>query len=449
MSLIDMIRAAGVVGCGGAGFPTHAKLACRAETLILNGAECEPLLRTDRYIMKNKSRQIVAAMEMMAEHIGAGKLYLALKENYKDEIASLIAAIGELGSRAQLFLMGSFYPAGSEQSLVLDVTGRTVPPGGIPPDVGVVVSNVATAYQVYEAAQGRPFTHRYLTVTGEVPVPSIVCVPLGTPIVDCIAAAGGILTDNFRIIAGGPLMGKLLDTSEAKNAVVTKTLGGLILLPEESPLTARRETPLHSVLRRGKTACIQCSFCTEMCPGYLSGHPLQPHRIMRKMAYADETQVLWEDEDIRQSLICCECGICEAYACPMELSPRRVLAYLKGQLREAGIRYSKPNLPVFSREGRESRRVPSKRLASRLGISKYYNYEINELRSLTPERVMIPLMQHIGAPAVPVVKEGDAVVCGQLIGACPDKALGAAVHASIDGVVVDIGDRIVIEGRRH
>ena len=186
MTLLEQIKEAGIVGCGGAGFPTHVKLNCTVEYLIINAAECEPLLRTDRWLMIHKAREIVLAAGMVGDMIHAGKRCIALKETYAEEINALETAIKETGSTVTLYRMRNFYPAGDEQIMVCDVTGRTVPPSGIPLDVGSVVSNLATTYSIYQASLGRPLASKYLTVTGAVASPCIVHAPLGTSFADCL-----------------------------------------------------------------------------------------------------------------------------------------------------------------------------------------------------------------------------------------------------------------------
>lgn len=156
MTLLEQIKEAGIVGCGGAGFPTHVKLNCTVEYLIINAAECEPLLRTDRFLMLHKAREIVTAAGMIGDMVQAGKRYIVLKETYSEEIAALEAAITELHSPVKLYKMKNFYPAGDEQIMVCDVTGRTVPPSGIPLDVGAVVSNLATVYSLYMHPRDSP-----------------------------------------------------------------------------------------------------------------------------------------------------------------------------------------------------------------------------------------------------------------------------------------------------
>lgn len=445
MELLEQIKQAGVVGCGGAGFPTHVKLNCKVDTFIVNGAECEPLLRTDRWLMRHRAAEIVTAAAACGGAVGAGQIYIALKEHYTQAVEALGKAIAELRSPVKLFLLQNFYPAGDEQALVLEVTGRVVPPAGIPLDAGAAVSNAATMSAVYDALQGEAFTQKYLTVTGEVAHPVILRVPVGTPLLDCVEAAGGTALEEYRILCGGPMMGKLYTMEEARREVVTKTTSGVTVLPPDIPLVKERETPLRVTLRRAKTSCIQCSRCTEQCPRHLSGHPLRPHMIMRKLAYAENIPDILEDQDVRQAQICSQCGVCEVYACPMGLQPRQVNIFVKEELARAGIRYQRTGGGWTPAEAREWRKAPSRRMAVRLGVGKYYDYEIDAL--LTPEvsRVRLPLKQHIGAPAVPEVRVGDTVVPGQRLASCPDGAMGAHLSASIGGVVTAVDDAITIE----
>ena len=148
MTLLEQIEAAGIVGCGGAGFPTHVKLNCTVEYMIINAAECEPLLRTDRWLMIHEADKIVAAADMVGDMVQARNRFLALKETYGEEIAALKEAIQRKNSPLRLYKMKNFYPAGDEQIMVCDITGRSVPPSGIPLDVQTVVSNAATMHSI-------------------------------------------------------------------------------------------------------------------------------------------------------------------------------------------------------------------------------------------------------------------------------------------------------------
>ncbi len=444
MNLTEKVFEAGIVGCGGAGFPTHIKYNAKVEHLIINAAECEPLLRTDRYIMCNKAREIISACEVICDHLGATDCTIALKKGYKEEIASLEVAILALASKVKIHKMDSFYPAGDEQVIVCEVTGKVVPAGGIPLDVGCVVSNVATVCAVYDALNGKSFTHKFLTMTGEVGEPVVLNVPLGTSFEDCLRLAGGANIEDYFVICGGPMMGKPMTKKEALGSVVTKTTSGYIILPVNSRLPSIHQTPVEHTLNRAKSACIQCNFCTQMCPRNMLGHPIEPHKIMRKISRGSIKDMI-DDPVVVNALLCCECGVCELYACPMQLQPRKVNSLVKQEFAKNGIRYQKTGESYSVNVNREYRKIPSKRAANRAGAGKYYDYTIKHCKKFTPDEVKISVKQHIGMPAEPIVKSGDSVKCGQLIAKCPEGKMGANIHSSIDGIVQTVGDVIIIK----
>ena len=444
MGLLEQIKEAGIIGCGGAGFPTHAKLGSEVEYLLVNAAECEPLLRTDRYLMIHRPEDLVSAVEAVGGLTHAKHMVIGLKETYKKEISSLQACIDKRKSPVKLFHLKNYYPAGDEQALVCDITGRTVPPAGIPLNVGAVVSNVASMVGISEAMKDIPFTEKYLTVTGEVKEPIIVKAPLGTPLRSCIEAAGGELISNYHILIGGPMMGKLYPKSELDNLYVTKTTSGVVIVPDDTELVRGKEFPLERAKRMARVSCIQCQTCTEMCPRFLIGHPLSPHKIMRSVAYSDDLPELMKNQAVKEALTCSECGVCEVYACPMGLSPRKVNQLLKAEYRKAGIRYERTQESYSSRVEREHRRINSHRLAMRLGVDKYYDYDIDKLVELQPSEVHISVAQHIGAPGEIQVQVGDSVEIGSLIGKIPEGALSANTHSSIAGTVTAIDGKVVV-----
>ncbi len=446
MSLINKIADAGVVGCGGAGFPTHVKLNAKVtpDIFIVNGAECEPLLRTDRYLMIHEADKLVAGVDLICKEQGIPKAAIALKKTYTKEIKALQEAIDKAGSKTVIHAMDSFYPAGDEQVIVYEVTGKVVPPAGIPLDVGAIVDNVATVIAVADAAQGIPFTMKYVTVTGEVNKPSVVRVPVGTSIAHCIELAGGLKRRDIMVVMGGPMMGLPMSKEEAMKAPVKKTTNGLLILPEDGALDKRRKTQVRHILNRAKSACIQCTYCTQLCPRHQLGHPLEPHRIMRKMAVCTDIKMMLDDKDVRQAQICSECGVCEVYACPMGLSPRVINGVIKGELGAAGIRYQRTKDTYEAEEDRKYRKAPTKRVAVRAGVSDYYSIEGHGfVCDESPKEITLPLKMHIGAPCSPVCREGDYVKKGQLVAACPQGSMGANLHAGIDGRV-HMGDGVII-----
>lgn len=174
------------------------------------------------------------------------------------------------------------------------------------------------------------------------------------------------------------------------------------------------------------------------------GHPLQPHKIMRKTSLSGSIDGLLSDPEIQNALLCCECGICELYACPMGLQPRKINGMLKRALGQVGVRYPKGEGMETESPVRELRKVPSKKAAAKAGVLKYYDYTITDLVCAEPKEVRIPLKMHIGAPCEPIIADGEHVTKGQLIGKCPEGALGTNMHASIDGTATVIGNSIRI-----
>ena len=445
MGILEQIEAAGIVGCGGAGFPTHKKLTGSIACLIVNGAECEPLLWTDRYLMREKAAQLVGAVSRLKEELNIPRCVMAVKGHYRQEVDALRQAIRQAGAQIELHELESFYPAGDEQTIVYEVTGKVVPPGGIPIAVGAVVQNVATIYAISQAVEGRPFTRKYLTVTGEVAHPVVLDVPLGTSYRTCLELAGGALEREFFLVTGGPMMGKPLPMEELDGAVVTKTTSGILVLPAQGYHARVNQVDLRHMLGRARSACIQCNSCTQLCPRHMLGHPLEPHRIMRKMAMGGPVSGMLEDPVIRTAQLCCECGICEVYACPMGLFPRKINAMLKRELAAAGVRWQGGDAPVQASPYREDRKAPTEKVAARAGVAKYGKYQIRELLRGEPERVELPVRMHIGAPAVPLVQVGQKVQEGDVVARPEEGKLGAVIHASISGTVKAVGERIVIE----
>lgn len=439
MDLIKKVKDAGIVGAGGAGFPTHVKLNAKAACFIVNAAECEPLIETDKYICRVYADELTEAIQTAATHLGAERAVIALKGKYRPEIDALQEAIGRSGAKVELVELPSFYPAGDEQVMVQMVTGKSVPERGLPLDVGAVVDNVGTMLNLYQAVHGSPVTEKHLSVVGAVRKPVMLKVPIGTAVAECIAAAVPEAGD-YGIILGGPMMGKALtDRHMIEQAVVTKTLGNILVLPKGHYLFDRAKLPLAVVKKQAMAACIQCRMCTDLCPRRLIGHDVQPNLVMRNLWREEQMQDTKEYiQAFRSAANCCDCGVCEMFACPMGLSPRKANAYIKGRLREKGIQIPK-NVKPEIREDSGCRRIPTSRLIARLGLSAYEGLHITECLELQPDSIYIPFRQHIGKPALPLVHLGQKVEKGSLIGAAAE-GLSANVHAGIRGVVTSMDE---------
>lgn len=447
--LIDLIKNAGVVGAGGAGFPTHIKLNAKAEYFIVNAAECEPLIETDKYICRNHADELIEAIELIGNHLDSKHLVIVIKEKYKDEIEALNNAIKKSNAKIELFYMDSFYPAGDEQVIVQLVTGKSVPERGIPLDVGAVVDNVGTVLWINNAFHQTPVTEKYLSVTGLVENPIMIKVPLGTSITDCVNMAKP-QADEYDILLGGPMMGKIFsEKSDIASKSVVKTTGNIMILPKEHYLTNRFQMPLRKILKQAQSVCLQCRFCTDQCPRYRIGHNIRPHTIMRRIFM--ESSVIDNNEYERfygEAANCSECGVCEMYSCPMGLSPRKVNVFIKGQLREKNIDVHK-NMPPIFRESVFSGWPSTSRLIARLGLSRYAaKHAANECIEMFPDKVNIPFSQHIGAPAVPIVKTGDTVKKGDMIAEAKENALSSNIHCGIDGRVESVNDQCAVISRK-
>lgn len=435
--ILSIIKDAGVVGAGGAGFPTHIKLNAAAEYLIVNGAECEPLLRANQELLTKYSPILWDALQTMTASLGLKQVIFAVKKKYETAVNQLKASLPAV-SKYRIHLLDDFYPAGDEHILVYEVTGRIVPEGGIPLKVGCVVINVETLYNIHRALEGKPVTRKFVTVTGAVNKPMTVAAPIGTGYSDLIQLAGGASVKEYAVISGGPMMGYLAPRGE----VVTKTTGGIILLPSEHPLVRYKNTSLTNVVLRARAVCCQCRACTDICPRYLQGHNLEPHKIMRALASGNIKQYM------TNAYLCSECGVCDRFACPMDLAPRQVNKLFKEEMAKLGIASPHRESPLVVRTMRDIHKVPSQRLVMRLGLERYNLPAPVIDTDFVPAEVRVLLQQHLGKPALPLVKPGDYVEAGQLLGDIPgDTSLGARIHAGISGIVHSIDNGILILGR--
>jgi Na+-translocating ferredoxin:NAD+ oxidoreductase RnfC subunit len=431
-NILEKIRRAGVVGAGGAGFPTYKKLDAKVDCIIANGAECEPLLQKDRESMLRDTTELFRGLKLMQEVTGASRIVIALKRKNEDVAEKLAEEAKREG--VELFVYADVYPAGDEFVLVYEITGRRIPPGGLPLHVGCVVDNVETIANLARAVDGIPVTDKYVTVCGAVQNPLTTCVPVGTSMIDCVKLAGGATVDNPVALTGGLMMG---GSTTDLSIPVTKTIGGVIVLPEDHYLFRRKTQAKETYTRIGHGQCDQCSLCTELCPRYIMGYPIQPHMVMRSL------QMTGSDKD-RGSLwaqYCCECNVCSLIACPEMLDPARICVDAKALLREKKVGRTEQELetlfvpPHPARKGRE---VPIQTLYRRLGLTPYDRKADFVETDLQPQQVAIPLNAHIGRPADSVVKVGDIVQRGRVIGEVPDDALGCPVHASINGRVSSV-----------
>jgi len=308
--IVRAVRDAGIVGMGGAAFPTHVKLTPNkdrpVETLLINGCECEPFLTADYRLMLEAPRAILSGAILAARAVGASRIIATIEDNKPLAIQAMGRAAK--GTGVEVRELQTKYPQGGERQLVPAVLGVEVPTGGLPLDVGVVVVNVATAAAIARAVlRGKPLTHRVVTVSGSgIAGPKNLLVPIGIRYGDLIAFCGGLTDDAARVIAGGPMMGFALGDLDTP---VTKGTSGLTVL------TGRE------VRRADETSCIRCGRCADVCP-----LNLVPTKIALSARHQD-----WELARRYYITACCECGCC-AYVCPAGIPLTQLIRMGKAQM---------------------------------------------------------------------------------------------------------------------
>jgi Na+-translocating ferredoxin:NAD+ oxidoreductase RnfC subunit len=432
--LKEIAREYGVVGAGGAGFPSYAKMTDQADTVILNCVECEPLLKLHRQLLAAHADEIVQMLDEVRETFGAKEAVIGVKSQHVHTIA-VIEEVLKNHPKVRICKVRPSYPMGDEVILIYEATGRVIKPGGLPIDEHVVVYNTETMYNLYRAVHKKmPVTHKLVSVVGEIDHPQSVFVPLGATVRDAVSYAGHITTASPAYVMGGPMMGKL----GTENTIITKTTNAIIILPEDHKVVMRMNKNMEIEKRRASSSCCQCRTCTDMCPRHALGHPIEPHRVMRAVANHDTSDL----SVYVNTAYCSSCGLCENYSCPQSLSPRSVIAEFKNGLKAAGVRTQKIE-PAEVDADRELKKVPVARLKAKLDLSKYDVPAPFSEEKAAAERVKILTSQHIGAPAKANVKVGDKVSCGQKIADAAD-GLSVAIHCSIDGVVESVSDKEII-----
>ncbi|MBQ7338142.1 MAG: hypothetical protein IJW40_06780 [Clostridia bacterium] len=438
--LKSLLQAAGVVGAGGATFPTYVKLAPGADTLVINAAECEPLLYTDLTIMELHMDKVLSGIRTVMEAASIPSALIGIKSS-KGKLLHLMHG-QELAPGIKVCLLPDVYPMGDEINLIYETTGRLVPPGKLPMTVGVIVMNLETVYNIHLARyEDRPVIEKWLTINGNVK-PCVIRVPLGVRVRDLFLQLGIKVPAGHVVMDGGPSMGRIIDIN---TAIVTKATKGLLILPEDIPAVVTKQRDMRVQLAMASSACCGCSRCTDLCPRALLGYPLEPHKHIRVTVSSEHIN----PEEVLSATLCCACGICEIAACCQEISPRAVIAEHKTILGKAKMRFTATDDSQYKvSPDRAYRQMSSARWMQYLGVDRYSAHPeyISEMPQF--DRVEIRLSQHIGVPSVPRVAVGNPVSVGQMI-AAPAGGLSVAQHAPIDGTVVALdANRIVIEAVR-
>ena len=435
--LQQIIYDAGIVGAGGAGFPTHKKLALGVEQIIVNAAECEPLMMVDHHIFRKHFQSVIDTLNIIIDVLGAKEAIFGIKgKNMSLLDPKIVKSLKD--TKVSIKEIPDIYPAGDEVVLVYETTGKIIPEGAIPMSVGVVVINTETLYNIKKAIYDKETVcEKYVTIAGDIKEDITIKVPVGMKIKELFEELGyGDMTGK-ALINGGPMMGKLVDF---ENDVVTKTTKGLLIFPETHNVIQRKRMPMTTMLKRASSACCYCNMCTDVCPRFLLGHSIEVHKILRSASHCEVNA-----DAFLQSTLCCGCGVCTVIGCQQMLNPQAIATMAKEELAKKGYRRTESVKPEEPRKEREGRLVPSDTLIDRLGIRKYVKDKV-ERRYIDfyPKTVYIPMSQHIGKPASPIVAVGDKVKKGQMIAKTEENALGTTIHSSIDGVVKAVDNKEII-----
>jgi electron transport complex protein RnfC len=307
----EIVKKSGIVGLGGAAFPTHVKLSPPEDkwidTVILNGCECEPYLTCDHRLMVEKTYEIVQGLKIIAKTLEVTSSYIGIEKNKRDAIEVIREEIRN-EPNMEVVPLRTKYPQGSEKQLIKAILNREAPSGGLPLDIGVVVQNVGTAWAISEAVRkGRPLIERVVTVTGEgIKNPNNLRVRIGTLFQDLIDYCGGFVGRPGKIVMGGPLMGFSQYTTQVP---VIKGTTGILVLPEEETQEAEER------------ACVRCNRCVDVCPMDILPNLIAQYARKDKFDWAERYGVL----------DCMECGVC-AYVCPAKIPLVQLIKYAKAQL---------------------------------------------------------------------------------------------------------------------
>lgn len=310
--IIEIIREAGIAGMGGAGFPTHVKLSPppekKIDTFILNGAECEPFLTPDHRMMLEMFEKILFGTKSLMKALNVENSYIAIEENKVDTVKAFQSVLKD-SDNIKLVILKTKYPQGDEKRIINAITGRKVPSGGLPMDVGCVVNNVSTAKAVADAIQeGKPLYERIVTVTGNgVKEPKVLLAKIGTPFRELIDQSGGFNGKPGKVIMGGPMMGISQFSTEVP---VIKTTGGILVLPKEE-VTTEKISP-----------CIKCGRCVDVCPVYLLPLYISAYTLKNNFEVAEKYK----------AMDCIECGAC-SYICPAKRPLTESIRLAKNEIR--------------------------------------------------------------------------------------------------------------------
>lgn len=429
---------------------------CR--TVIVSALKDNPLSFAEEYLLQREWHKIIDGLKFLMGNHHAEKGIIAVSKSDRPVTADLKRSIDDCDN-IDLFFVDNFYPAADQAILIYEVTGQ--PFSGATPAAlsGSLVYDLRTVINIYEAVTEKtPVTRRLLTCTGEVAIPSLVLGHIGVSFREVIELCGGAVIDEYVILSGAPARGAIITDIDTP---VTGSTTTITVLPADNELVKERSQTLGEQIKKCKSVCNQCSFCTELCPVYLLGGKLYPHLIMRQIAYG-----LSEPEEvILGALLCSECGICEVFSCPHKLSPRAVNKEIKERLKQEAEAESLLSSQIDGqingqisgehtndlisgqlqpRSSRDYRKVDFKRLADLFSVGPYAEPPKMELLETSPGQVELLFKEMSASGVLTRVKTGEEIAEGSLV-AETEMSTGAGLHASISGKVTFLDkERVII-----
>lgn len=425
--IISKTMECGVVGAGGAGFPTYIKLNSNVDVVIANIAECEPLLYKDKELARNFPEKIIQGLTIAMQVTEAKKGILAIKKKEEKFIKELEKYIKY---NISLCTLDDYYPVGDEILLIFEVTGKVIPMGELPVNKGVIVLNAETLYNITNSINSIPVTRKFITIAGDITKPITIKVPIGTKIKNIMEQLN-ISYEDKTMFTDGLMMGKLA----FPDTPITKITSCIILLPNSHPYVSKKTRELTFDKRIIKSACDQCSYCTEYCPRYLMGYDIQPHRIMRTLSLIGGS-----DQNNSFSEGCVGCGLCTFFSCPENLSPHVIMKEVKKKIKDRKNQSIKRGVHPM----RDYRKVSSWKLRKKLGIEKYEKTARLSEITIEPDEIHLTLNQPFGEKAKPVKSGGDKVKKGDVVAETEKDKIGTRIHASISGTISEINHKEIV-----